>query len=86
MEAEMEAGGGGGDLARRSDRASIREAEATREKAVAAEKRARFEAAVEKGNWAARALKPLEVCACTLAGMHGRCIHAAQSAPSKQAP
>lgn len=60
---EAEAGGGGpSDLARRVDRAAARQEVVARDAALAAGKRARFEAAVEKGNWASKALRPLEVC------------------------
>ncbi|GAX83292.1 hypothetical protein CEUSTIGMA_g10718.t1 [Chlamydomonas eustigma] len=49
---------GGGDLGTRGERASAKERAAAAEVAGRAEKRGRFDAALEKSNWASQALKP----------------------------
>lgn len=48
---------GKADLGSRTDRATARERAAAAEKASAAEKRARFDAALQKSNWASLALR-----------------------------
>ena len=57
--ATEEGGGTGqGDLGRRGDRAAVRLRQAEEERAGMEDKRARFETALQKANWASEVTKP----------------------------
>ncbi len=61
LEAAGGGGGGGGELGSRAGRLTARERDAAALRENEAARRARFEAAVQKGNWASQALRPQQV-------------------------